>query len=456
MATSAIEHRQAELDQFYSEVFGAPDKKRPTDKPSLLPVVPLGLDEKELLDHARAARNGAKFCDLFDKGIWQGDTSHSEADLALCGLLAFWFQCDKDRMDRVFRQSRLYRKKWDREDYRNDTLDKAISECKEVYTPKTKPEAGNGECPPVPELDSNTNEFTPEELSKAVYSEQDGDASIYIKLYRDRFRFDHSSGIWLERKEHYYSEDIIGESLAAIDKITGLYEKEAARFFWLQMKAVKEQNTKAEHEAEKDLRAYRRKIGLLQKIQWKQAVLQLAAAGKHSLGLTGNEWDQDPWILPCVNGIVDLKTGNLRPGRKDEYIKTICPHEYKGLGLETPAWKVFMASLFDNAEISAFIQRLFGSALLGVVIEHLLPILTGGGRNGKGTILEALKYALGALAGPVPSELLLRQRDSKNPDAPSASLMALRGKRIVWASETERGRQFIPSCIPISNIVSCP
>jgi putative DNA primase/helicase len=295
----------------------------------------------------------------------------------------------------------------------------------------------------APETTCNVEiDFTPEELSKAVYSEQDGDASIYIKLYRDRFRFDHSSGIWLERKEHYYSEDIIGESLAAIDKITGLYEKEAARFFWLQMKAVKEQNTKAEHEAEKELKAYRRKIGLLQKIQWKQAVLQLAAAGKHSLGLTGNEWDQDPWILPCINGIVDLKTGNLRPGRKDEYIKTVCPHEYKGLGLETPAWKVFIASLFDNTEIAAFIQRLFGSALLGVVIEHLLPILTGGGRNGKGTILEALKYALGALAGPVPSELLLRQRDSKNPDAPSASLMALRGKRIVWASETERGRQF--------------
>ena len=57
-------------------------------------------------------------------------------------------------------------------------------------------------------------------------------------------------------------------------------------------------------------------------------------------------------------------------------------------------------------------------------------------------MLETLKYALGPLAGPVPSELLLKQRDSKNPDAPSASLMALRGKRIVWASETERGRQF--------------
>jgi putative DNA primase/helicase len=101
-----------------------------------------------------------------------------------------------------------------------------------------------------------------------------------------------------------------------------------------------------------------------------------------------------------------------------------------------------MSSLFDDDELPAFMQRLFGSALFGRVIEHVLPILTGPGRNGKGTLLEALKYALGPLAGPVPSELLLRQRDSKNPDAPSASLMALRGKRIVWASETERGRHF--------------
>jgi hypothetical protein len=64
-------------------------------------------------------------------------------------MLAFWFGRDKERMNRLFRQSKLHRKKWDREDYRNWTLDKAIAECKEVYKPpKAKIEpAANGECP---------------------------------------------------------------------------------------------------------------------------------------------------------------------------------------------------------------------------------------------------------------------------------------------------------------------
>jgi putative DNA primase/helicase len=60
---------------------------------------------------AHAARKGAKF-----GALWRGDVSryasHSEADLALCNLLAFWTQGDAARIDRLFRQSGLMRGKW--------------------------------------------------------------------------------------------------------------------------------------------------------------------------------------------------------------------------------------------------------------------------------------------------------------------------------------------------------
>ncbi|MBC8236154.1 hypothetical protein H8E77_41940, partial [bacterium] len=62
--------------------------------------------------------------------------SHSEADLALCCLLTFWTGGDPDRIDKLFRQSGLYREKWEREDYRDDTINAALELTTEFYDPK--------------------------------------------------------------------------------------------------------------------------------------------------------------------------------------------------------------------------------------------------------------------------------------------------------------------------------
>jgi hypothetical protein len=58
--------------------------------------------------------------------------------LALCGMLAFWTGGDNAKMDTLFRQSGLYREKWDREDYRDRTITEALNGKTEFYqTPKT-------------------------------------------------------------------------------------------------------------------------------------------------------------------------------------------------------------------------------------------------------------------------------------------------------------------------------
>ena len=83
-------------------------------------------DDKWVIDHA--ARRCDKFTLLYS-GNWQGAgySSQSEADLSLCNILAFWTDCNTDQMDRIFRSSGLYREKWDRDDYRNATLEKAAN-----------------------------------------------------------------------------------------------------------------------------------------------------------------------------------------------------------------------------------------------------------------------------------------------------------------------------------------
>jgi putative DNA primase/helicase len=81
--------------------------------------------DDDLLLQAVGSANGDRFL-----ALWRGDTSayasQSEADLALCGMLAFWTNYDAERVDRLFRQSGLYRAKWNGS-YRSATLNKAVS-----------------------------------------------------------------------------------------------------------------------------------------------------------------------------------------------------------------------------------------------------------------------------------------------------------------------------------------
>jgi putative DNA primase/helicase len=73
---------------------------------------PEEFSDSALLERAMNASNGATF-----RALWDGATtsyvSQSEAELALCNLLAFWTGKDASRMDRLFRHSALYRQKWD-------------------------------------------------------------------------------------------------------------------------------------------------------------------------------------------------------------------------------------------------------------------------------------------------------------------------------------------------------
>ena len=120
------------------------------------------IPDTDLLTRARNAANGAKFSRLWN-GQTSGYESHSEADLALCRLLAFWTGRDAHRIDRLFRDSGLYREKWDTVHYADGstygekTIERAIAHTDDVYTP---PEATDTSAPteaPAPGSETSTD-----------------------------------------------------------------------------------------------------------------------------------------------------------------------------------------------------------------------------------------------------------------------------------------------------------
>lgn len=86
------------------------------------------LDNITILDKCK--RNG-KFKQVFESGYEGVFPSHSEADVYLCGVVAFWSDRDPHVIDELFRMSALMRGKWNRVDYRERTIDKAVNWCKE-------------------------------------------------------------------------------------------------------------------------------------------------------------------------------------------------------------------------------------------------------------------------------------------------------------------------------------
>lgn len=124
-----IEQRPVEISNLYARVFG--DDSAPAQASA---SVPSSLTDQEIVDKLSRARNRDKFLKL-----WSGDTgdypSRSEADLALCSLLAFYTQ-DYDQLDRLMRESGLGGNRWgDRADYRHRTINRALNSLTTRYEP---------------------------------------------------------------------------------------------------------------------------------------------------------------------------------------------------------------------------------------------------------------------------------------------------------------------------------
>lgn len=135
-----IESRTAELAALHARIFsgGTNEQSRPPRRPAAPALAETDLDDAELLERAASAKNGADF-----SALWWGDTSQyggddSAADLALSNHLAFWTGADGGRMDRLFRQSGLFREKWDERrgnrTYGERTIDTALAGCRDTFS----------------------------------------------------------------------------------------------------------------------------------------------------------------------------------------------------------------------------------------------------------------------------------------------------------------------------------
>ena len=171
-----------------------------------------------------------------------------------------------------------------------------------------------------------------------------------------------------------------------------------------------------------------------------QAMTRLA---KGKLAILPEQLDTDPWLLNVRNGTIDLRTGKLRPHRREDYITQMVDVDYDE-DAKCPRWDQFLREvMLDNEDMVKFLQRAAGMSLTGVIKDHVLLVLYGTGRNGKSTFLNTLLKILLDYGLKSPANLLIAGNSEQHPTV-YASLF---GKRMVVVSETDRGQRLSESIV---------
>ena len=163
-------------------------------------------------------------------------------------------------------------------------------------------------------------------------------------------------------------------------------------------------------------------------------VLDLASA-LVPFAATVDDLDADPYLFNAANGTLDLRTGKVRPHRPGDRMTKVSRAAYEP-DADGGSWERFLAQVLPDAEVRKFLQRVAGVALVGLVLEHVLVILTGTGANGKGTAYKAINYALGDYASTAEPDLFMHRQG-----AHPTGEMDLLGVRLVVVSESEKDRR---------------
>lgn len=154
---------------------------------------------------------------------------------------------------------------------------------------------------------------------------------------------------------------------------------------------------------------------------------------------TVEQWDADPWLLGTPSGTVDLRTGELREARPEDYITKTTAVAPAPPGTAAPMWSSHIKRITGgDAELAAYLQRLFGYTLTGSTREHVLPFAYGGGANGKSVTVNTELGVMGDYGVVIPTEMLMVSQGDRHP----TEVARLRGVRLAVGSETEQGRRW--------------
>lgn len=154
------------------------------------------------------------------------------------------------------------------------------------------------------------------------------------------------------------------------------------------------------------------------------------------------EWDATPWVLNVANGLLDLRTGELRPHSPTDLCTKLASVDYDPAA-KGERWQAHLDRFLPDPDIQRQVQRDLGLSLTGAVLDELLPIWYGTGANGKTTTARALLEVMGDYSLRAAPDLLVRTRNERHP----TEVADLAGSRMVFSVEVDEGKKLAEALV---------
>lgn len=166
-------------------------------------------------------------------------------------------------------------------------------------------------------------------------------------------------------------------------------------------------------------------------------IRSMLAMAESDVPILPEDFDRDPWLLNVRNGTLDLRTGELRPPRKEDMLSRAIDVDYDPAAT-CPVWLDFLNTVMDGRkDLVDFLKLAVGYSLTGDTREQVLFFLYGKGANGKSTFIEAVMNLLGAYSKHTRPETFMMKKDTTS----SNDIADLDGVRMVAAVELEEGKR---------------
>lgn len=350
----------------------------------------------------------SKQAEKFNKLFFEGDISDygeddSSADLALCDILTFYCSNDFELIDALFSKSKLYREKWDRTDYKYNTIMKAIKQCNGKFYK-------NGF---NFRLLGKFKKLTPEK----IYAHNDiGISKLFADIYKSQLRYNTTAKQWYFYNGKVWQEDT--GAMKARQKI-----EELAKTLLAYISYIKDEDMRNIYSKyTKNLCSYTTRKKILEDSQSKMFLSQ-------------TDFDKNKDLFNCQNGTLNLKTSEFTNHNPDDLLSQISNVVYNPK-VTCIQFKKFMNEimLYNKNKID-YLQKIFGYSLTADTFLEECCILYGKTtRNGKGTLMDTILYMLGNYAmTAVPETLALKKW--KDSSKASSDIARLNGCRILNISE---------------------
>jgi P4 family phage/plasmid primase-like protien len=421
-----LENRQAELESVHRGIFGeapGPSSASPANGASSL-----DLDDEALLRVAFQAKNGDRIHRLWEGDI-SGYASRSEADLALARHLAFYVRTP-ERIDHLFRRSGLFRSKWDRDDYRGRTIQKALDGMAHFYDPNRGRQGSNTRKANEPHghnsQRANEQGAPPAQDHPHAEKSQGGmetheavdDPHRLARLFLQDYCKDGITTMCYWREEWYEHVGAVYRLLPKDElkgRLSARIKNEFDRAVCAEVAAWE-----VNHSADAKGKPVARKVTLrlISDVVLALAGLTIVPARVQTPAWLGENGQSGDWaaeqLLVCRNTVVSLPA--LVDGR-DSYVRKLTPQLFNLNALDCdfvedvppPAeWEAFLKRTWPKDEAAIVtLQEWFGYCLLPDTRQQKILMIVGPKRSGKGTIARVLRALVGIqnTAGPTLASL---------------------------------------------------